>query len=57
MNLPGNGVYIFIIEGAFKTEDNDDLTKRDAIGFWDTDHVNLVTHNPSKLLFIEVPMA
>jgi redox-sensitive bicupin YhaK (pirin superfamily) len=57
MKKNGNGVYIFIIEGAFKTEDKDDLTKRDAVGFWDTDRVNLVTHNPSKLLFIEVPMA
>jgi len=52
---PGNGVYIMMIEGAIEI-DGQKLSRRDAIGIWDTDKVILRSSVNSELLVIEVPM-
>lgn len=51
----GNGVYVFVIEGTISTNDTD-LKKRDAIGVWESDKVNISATADAELLFVEVPM-
>jgi redox-sensitive bicupin YhaK (pirin superfamily) len=51
----GNGVYIFLIEGKIKVED-ETLSRRDAIGIWETSEIIISAEENSKVLFIEVPM-
>ena len=51
----GNGVYIFIIDGAIEVDGNK-LDQRDAIGIEEADKVNIRGTLDSKLLLIEVPM-
>lgn len=52
----GNGLYAFVLEGAFEIE-GQKLGKRDAIGIWDTKSVNFHSLDKrSRLLLIEVPM-
>jgi len=55
IHTKGNGVYLFIIEGKISFGDNT-LSKRDGIGIWETDEIELTSKENSKLLFIEVPM-
>ncbi|MDI1256774.1 MAG: pirin family protein [Flavobacterium sp.] len=55
INIPGNGVYIFLIEGVIAIE-NKVLSERDAIGITDTDSLRIDIHQKSKILLIEVPM-
>jgi len=38
------------------TIDGNKLSRRDAIGIWNTDSVNISTTNGTKLLLMEVPM-
>ncbi len=54
-NDTSNGAYLFVIEGDISV-DHELLTKRDAIGIWDTETVSLKANTDSKLLLIEVPM-
>ena len=50
-----NGIYIFIIDG--KVEINGDiLNKRDAIGLWQVDSINISSSIGSRVLIMEVPM-
>lgn len=51
----GNGFYIMVIEGHIEVNGNS-LEKRDAIGIWDTQELELKAHNASKFLIIEIPM-
>lgn len=52
----GNGVYLFVIEGAF-LYDGQKIETRDGLGVTDTDSLNLKAVEPgSKLLIMEVPM-
>jgi quercetin 2,3-dioxygenase len=53
--FPGNGVYVFVLEGEV-TIDGKKLDKRDALGIWETDSVNIQAGPDSELLVIEVPM-
>jgi redox-sensitive bicupin YhaK (pirin superfamily) len=53
--FPGNGVYFFVIEGAIEI-DGKKLNKRDAVGIWDTDNVELRANDDSEILAIEIPM-
>ncbi|WP_436515587.1 pirin family protein [Ekhidna sp. To15] len=55
INKEGNGVYIFVIEGAVEIADKA-LEKRDAIGVYETDGIDITAHADSKVLIIEVPM-
>ncbi len=51
----GNGVYIFLINGQIKIED-EILSKRDAIGIWDTSDVEITAEEDSRILFVDIPM-
>ena len=52
---PGNGAYVFIIDG--KTDIDDvSLSKRDAAGIYDTEDFILKVKEESKILVIEIPM-
>lgn len=55
INTPGNGVYLMVVEGSVEV-DGKTLNRRDAIGIWETDAINLKTNAESELLLIEVPM-
>ncbi len=51
----GNGVYVFVIDGSIKIG-NQLLNKKDALGIWDIDTINLIGEINSEILLIEVPM-
>lgn len=55
IKIPGNGVFIFVIEGSISAQEYT-LEKRDAFAFHDTDSVQLQSKGNTTLLFIEVPM-
>lgn len=55
INSKGNGVYILLIEGSIEI-DGKTLNKRDAIGVWNIDSVEIKIISPAELLVIEVPM-
>ena len=50
-----NGVYIFVIEGGAFV-DSQNLQKRDALGVWETESIEIKAEKNSKILLIEVPM-
>ncbi len=53
-----NGLYIFVISGQVKVNDQD-LNTRDGYGVWDTDSVSIATLtalSDCEFLLIEVPM-
>jgi quercetin 2,3-dioxygenase len=50
-----NGVYILVIEGEIEIDGNT-LLKRDAIGIWNTNEINIVSKTNTEILVIEVPM-
>lgn len=52
----GNGVYAFVIEGSFSVGDQT-LNKRDALGVWETEVIDFVAQEHSKILLVEVPMS
>ena len=52
----GNGVYVFLINGQIKIED-EVLSKRDAIGIWDTSDIEITAEEESRILFVDIPMA
>lgn len=51
---PGNGVYIFVIEGKAKIG-NQVLEKRDGFGIWETDSFELEALENSEILLMDVP--
>lgn len=55
MNDKSNGVYIFVISGNIIINEKV-LSRRDAMGLWETEAVNITTNEYSELLFIEVSM-
>jgi quercetin 2,3-dioxygenase len=56
LKKPGNGIYLFVIDGAFLL-DGHRLEKRDGLGIVDTETLNLKAAEPgSRILIIEVPM-
>ena len=55
MNLKGNGVYIMLVEGEIEIG-GQKLSRRDAIGIWDTDKISIKANSDSEILAIEVPM-
>jgi len=57
-NDPENGLYIFVIEGQVQVA-GQTLSKRDAMGIWDTkadDLVDFTFLDKSKVLLMEIPM-
>ncbi len=55
INKPGNGVYVFVIEGNIVV-DSIAVGKRDGIGVWETDEFPIHVTPGTELLLIEVPM-
>lgn len=51
----GNGVYAFLIEGEAEVA-GQTLSRRDAVGVWNTETVNIRIKAGSELLLIDVPM-
>jgi redox-sensitive bicupin YhaK (pirin superfamily) len=52
---PGNGVYAFVIAGSVTINDQT-LFKRDALGIWDLDRLDIKADTDVELLLIDVPM-
>ena len=50
-----NGVYAFILEGHVKINQQE-LSKRDGFGVWDSENIQIKAEKGSKILLIEVPM-
>ena len=55
IQIPGNGVYIFLIEGKADAEGTV-LNKRDALGVEDISSITIETLSQSRILVMEVPM-
>ncbi len=55
MRHANSGVYCFVIEGEALAGEVT-LTKRDAVGIWDTPSFEIKANEGSRLLFVEVPM-
>ncbi len=51
----GNGVYAFVIDGDI-TINGQPLNKRDGLGIWDVEKLNLVANSDAHVLLMEVPM-
>ena len=51
----GNGVYVFVIEGEITIE-GQILGKRDALGIWDIEKIQIESTNNATLLLIDIPM-
>jgi len=55
LGQPSNGVYVFVLEGKVKIGDQT-LTKRDALGVWDTPSIAFNIEKNTRLLLIDVPL-
>ena len=51
----GNGVYAFVLEGEVEIN-NEKLSKRDGMGIWDTDSIEVKASQNARVLLMEVPM-
>ncbi|WP_223151094.1 pirin family protein [Flavobacterium sp. GP15] len=51
----GNGVYAFILEGEATINDQP-LSKRDGMGIWNTDSIQIKANPEVRILLMEVPM-
>ena len=56
LSFPGNGFYIFIIDGEIEIAD-EKLSSRDAIGIWELDEISITAITDSRFILIEVPMS
>ncbi len=55
IKIPGNGAYLFVLEGVVKISDNI-LNKKDALGVYDISSITIDTQANTRLLIIDVPM-
>ncbi|MCE2996406.1 MAG: pirin family protein, partial [Flammeovirgaceae bacterium] len=55
VKLKGNGVYAFVINGDV-TINGQSLNKRDGLGVWDLEKLDIVADSDAELLLMEVPM-
>jgi redox-sensitive bicupin YhaK (pirin superfamily) len=53
--FPGNGIYLFVLEGAITTDDHI-LERRDGLGIANVDEASLTATTDAEVLAIEVPM-
>ncbi len=51
----GNGIYIFVLEGEIMAGETT-LGKRDGMGMWDTNTIQLKANTDAQILVMEVPM-
>lgn len=56
LHLPENGVYVFVLEGELHVN-NQNLSKRDGFGVWDTENITINATSGAKILLMEVPMS
>jgi redox-sensitive bicupin YhaK (pirin superfamily) len=56
IKTPGNGAYVFVIEGSVKINSTV-LNKRDALGVYDTSSFTIEPEDFSRFLIIDIPMA
>lgn len=52
----GNGAYIFVLDGEVEIEGNI-LSKRDGMGIWNTESINVKATENARVLLMEVPMS
>lgn len=50
-----NGVYIFVLEGSLQIA-GEVINRRDAIGIWEIEDIDVQATSDAKVLLIEVPM-
>ena len=55
MKAKGNGVYIFVLKGDVKVNDQL-LNTREGYGIWDVDNFNITAETDAEFLLMEVPM-
>lgn len=55
IHKPGNGVYVFVLSGDVKVNDQL-LNTRDGYGIWDTDQFSITAETDAEFLLMEVPM-
>lgn len=55
LKKPGNGVYVFVLEGSIKTNGTQ-LQRRDGMGIWDIDKISFEATDKTEILVMEVPM-
>jgi redox-sensitive bicupin YhaK (pirin superfamily) len=55
LQSPDHGVYMIVIEGEVEVGDQT-LSRRDAIGVWETQKVEIKTKTDTELLLVQVPM-
>ncbi|MXV49780.1 pirin family protein [Pedobacter sp. HMF7647] len=55
IKFPGNGAYIFVIEGNISV-DGTELGRRDAVGVYDAESFDIKISEKAKVLIIEIPM-
>lgn len=51
----GNGMYVFVIDGNIGIAGTT-LNKRDALGIYEADSIEINSHTNSEILLIEIPM-
>lgn len=56
MNNPGNGIYIFLIDGTVFVQE-EPMKKRDSMGLWEINKIKMEAIANSEILLIEVPMS
>ena len=55
LNDENNGVYAFVIEGKV-TVNGQELDKRDGLGIWNVDELEVKSEADSRVLLMEIPM-
>jgi len=55
LKAKGNGVYIFVLKGDVKINDQL-LNTRDGYGIWETDQFSITAESDAEFLLMEVPM-
>ena len=51
----GNGAYIFVIEGSVTVE-GQPLNRRDGLGIWETNLINMQATSDAEVLIMDLPM-
>lgn len=55
LHSEANGVYVFVLEGAIEIG-GEKLNRRDAVGIWEINEIDMRATSDAQVLLIEVPM-
>ena len=55
VRLKTNGVYVFVIDGTVSIN-GQPLSKRDALGIWDVEKLDIKAESDAEILLMDVPM-